>query len=264
MHLIDTHTHIYGEDFDADILETLARSAAAGVKTLLFPAIDPESNDRQQRLWERVEQDKESPVRCYQMMGLHPTSVKENYREWLEETRQLLFANPDRYVGVGEIGLDYYWDRTYEKEQIEVLTEQIGWAKSLDKALCLHVRKAYEEVLHLLKDLNYATYRGVMHCFGGGTNQALRSIEMGFYIGIGGVVTFKNAGMAQVVKDIPLERIVLETDSPYLAPVPYRGKRNESAYILDIAKKVAEIKELPLEAVAEQTTHNAQELFGII
>lgn len=263
MHLIDTHTHIYGEDFDADIRETLARAAAAGVKTLLFPAIDPESNDRQQRLWELIEQEEGSPVRCHQMMGLHPTSVKENYKEWLEETRRLLFANPDGYVGVGEIGLDYYWDRTFEREQTEVLKEQIGWAKQLDKALCLHVRKAYEEILHLLREMNYATYRGVMHCFGGGTNQALRAIEMGFYIGIGGVVTFKNAGMAQVVKEIPLERIVLETDAPYLAPVPYRGKRNESAYILDIAKKVAEIKELPLEAVAEQTTHNARELFAL-
>lgn len=258
MNFIDTHTHLYCDDFDADCTETLNRCAAAGVTTLFLPAIDPETYDRQEEFVNSFDSDK---VKLYQMMGLHPTSVKEDWEQQLAQARQRLFDNPDKYVAVGEIGLDYYWDRTFEVQQQEVLKEQMRWADQLNLPVALHVRKAYEEILHLLKELNLSHYRGVMHCFGGDISQARRSIDQGFYIGIGGVVTFKNAGMAEVVKAIPLNRIVLETDSPFLAPVPYRGKRNESAFVVEVAKKIAELKGVSLNEVAEQTTENAKTLF---
>lgn len=264
MHLIDTHTHIYGEEFDQDRSEMIQRSIEAGVKTLILPAIDPESFDRQEALWEAYQSPTENPeIHIHQMMGLHPTSVKENYQQWLFQTEQLLMQHPEKYCAVGEIGLDYYWDRTFENEQQEVLKIQMQWAQQLDKPVALHVRNAYQEMFALLRGLQYTTYKGVMHCFGGTPEEALTAVEMGFHIGIGGVVTFKKAEMAKVVETIPLEHLLLETDAPYLAPVPYRGKRNESAYVLEVAKKIAEIKQVSLEEVAIVTTHNANQLFGL-
>lgn len=262
--LTDTHTHLFCEEFDTDRNDALRRAGEAGVTTLLLPAIDPQTYDRLEAMMlQRHEVKAATGVRLFAMMGLHPTSVDADYATSLAEAKRRLFANPDNYVAVGEIGLDYYWDRTYEREQMEVLRQQIAWAKELDKPLSLHVRKAYEEILGLMKELNYGSYRGVMHCYGGSVNQALRAMERGLYIGIGGVVTFKNAGMAEVVRAVPLERIVLETDSPYLAPVPYRGRRNESAYVTEVAKKVAEIKEVTVEEVAATTSANAKLLFGL-
>ncbi len=264
MKLTDTHTHLYCEEFDPDRDDALRRAAEASVTTLLLPAIDPQSYDRLEAMMQqRKEVATRSGVRLFAMMGLHPTSVDAAWESSLAEAQRRLFANPDGYVAVGEIGLDYYWDRTYEKEQLEVLRRQMAWARELDKPVALHVRKAYEEVLGLLKETPHNGCRGVMHCFGGSVNQALRAIDSGMYIGIGGVVTFKNAGLAEVVRAVPLERIVLETDSPYLAPVPYRGHRNESAYVVEVARKVAEIKELNMEKVAETTSANAAQLFGL-
>lgn len=257
MTFIDTHTHIYSEEFDSDREATVQRALEAGIGIMLLPAIDPETYNRQEALW------KSNPLVFRQMMGLHPTSVKEDCEVLLAETQRRLFDYPEKYVAVGEIGLDFYWDRTFENQQLDVLKRQMRWAQELHKPVVLHIRKAYEEMLGLLKELNQTSYSGVMHCFGGSINQALRAIEHGFHIGIGGVVTFKNAGMTEVVKAVPLERIVLETDSPYLAPVPYRGKRNESAYVVEVAKKVAELKGITLEQVAETTTHNAVNLFGL-
>ncbi len=255
MQLIDTHTHIYDEAFDEDRDATIRRAIEAGVSPMFLPAIDSTTTQRQELLVDNY------PENFFEMAGLHPTSVKENFEEELKLVQHQLFHGTRKYVAVGEIGLDFYWDRTFEQEQIEVLRRQIEWAKELHLPIALHIRKAHNELFNLLKKLNYKHYDGVMHCFGGSVQEAQKAIELGFYIGVGGVVTFKNATLANVVAAIPLEKILLETDSPYLAPVPHRGKRNESAYVVEVAKKIAEIKQLPLEAVAEQTTQNAKALF---
>ena len=196
-------------------------------------------------------------------MGLHPTSVNADYERELSIVKEKLFTSSANYVGVGEIGLDLYWDKTYLEQQREVLRRQLLWARELQLPVCLHVRKAYNELFGLLRDLNFGTYRGVMHCFGGSVQEAQRAVEMGFHIGIGGVVTFKNATLANVSTAVPLERILLETDAPYLAPVPYRGKRNESSYIPIIAAKIAELRGISTEHVATVTTASAKALFRI-
>lgn len=257
--LIDTHCHLYDEAFDADRDEVLQRALAAGVSTMLLPDIDSSSTPRLRELYQ-------SHPDCFRpMAGLHPTSVKEDYQQELELVHSALFdPNPTtHYVALGEIGMDLYWDRTYEREQREALRTQMKWAFALDLPVALHIRKAHNEVFGLLRDLNRQTYQGVMHCFGGSVQEAYRAIEMGFYLGIGGVVTFKNATLAEVVKKVPLERLLLETDAPYLAPVPHRGKRNESAYISLIARHIAELRGLPYENVTEQTTENARKLFRL-
>lgn len=257
MTLIDTHTHLYDEAYDEDREATLQRAMEAGVTTLLLPAIDSQSTQRQEAL-------ANSRPECFrQMAGLHPTSVTDNYAEELALVERQLFYHTQDYVAVGEIGLDLYWDRTYEQQQVEVLRQQIRWAQQLNLPVALHVRKAHNELFALLRDLNSPSYSGVMHCFGGSVQEAHHALQLGLYIGVGGVVTFKNATLAQVVADIPLERILLETDAPYLAPVPYRGRRNESSYIVEVAKKIAEIKGISLDEVAEVTTHNAQQLFSL-
>lgn len=257
MKLIDTHCHLYDEAFDSDRDEAVRRAVEAGVCMMLLPDIDALSVERQERL------AASNPTVFREMVGLHPTSIRPEYDHDLEQVELRLRTNPDRYVAVGEIGMDLYWDRTYEAEQRDALRCQILLAQEFGKPVALHIRKAHNEVFGLLRDMNCSVYRGVMHCFGGSVQEARRAVEMGFHLGIGGVVTFKNATMAQVVKEIPLENLLLETDAPYLAPVPYRGKRNESAFVVEVAKKIAEIKQIPLEQVAEQTTANARDLFRL-
>lgn len=257
MKLIDTHCHLYDEAFDSDRDEAVRRAIEAGVCMMLLPDIDALSVERQERL------AASNPTVFREMVGLHPTSIRPEYDHDLEQVELRLRSNPDRYVAVGEIGMDLYWDRTYEAEQRDALRRQILMAQEFGKPVALHIRKAHNEVFGLLRDMNCTVYRGVMHCFGGSVQEARRAVEMGFHLGIGGVVTFKNATMAQVVKEIPLENLLLETDAPYLAPVPYRGKRNESAFVVEVAKKIAEIKQIPLEQVAEQTTANARDLFRL-
>ena len=257
MTLVDTHTHLYCEEFDNDRAEVVQRALQAGVDTMLLPAIDAESYERQHQL------ALSHPDHFREMMGLHPTSVKEDYREALSTAHQLLFQNPQQYVAVGEIGLDYYWDRTFEKEQLDALTIQLDWADELNLPVSLHVRNAYDDLFSLLRKRNRTHYQGVMHCFSGTVQQAYEAVEMGFHIGIGGVVTFKKSTMAEVAKAIPLERIVLETDAPYLAPVPHRGHRNESAFVLHIAQTVAQLRETPLDTIARVTTDNARKLFRL-
>ncbi len=233
---------------------------------ILLPAIDRESYDRQEQLAES------RPDLFRQMMGLHPTSVGENYTTDLELVRNKLFSNPDKYIGVGEIGLDFFWDTTYRNQQIEVLERQIGWAQELDKPIVLHLRNgkdgnsdndAYDAVFKLLERLSRNKYKGIMHCFSGTMEDAERAVDMGFCIGIGGTLTYKKSSLPEIVKALPLERIVLETDDPYLAPVPYRGRRNEPSYITFVAEKVAEIKNISSEKVADVTTANAKELFNL-
>ncbi len=255
--MIDTHCHLYDEAFDPDRDEAVGRAIAAGVETMLLPAIDSASLGRQEALASAY------PQHFRQMMGLHPTSVNADYERELSIVKEKLFTSSANYVGVGEIGLDLYWDKTYLEQQREVLRRQLLWARELQLPVCLHVRKAYNELFGLLRDLNFGTYRGVMHCFGGSVQEAQRAVEMGFHIGIGGVVTFKNATLANVSTAVPLERILLETDAPYLAPVPYRGKRNESSYIPIIAAKIAELRGISTEHVATVTTASAKALFRI-
>lgn len=263
--LTDTHSHIYAEEFDADRDDVVARAEQAGVRLILLPAIDKESYDRQEAL------AASRPDLFRQIMGLHPTSVGENYRSDLELAHDKLFSNPDKYIGIGEVGLDFYWDTTYRRQQIEALELQTGWAQALDKPIVLHLRNgkdgsvdtdAYAEVFRLLERCAYRG-RGIMHCFSGTMADAERATALGFLIGIGGSLTYKKSTLPDIVRALPLENIVLETDSPYLAPVPYRGRRNESAYVSLVAQKVAEIKGLSPDEVAAATTTNACQLFAI-
>lgn len=255
--MIDTHTHIYDEAFDGDREATIQRARDAGVDTLILPAIDSQSLERQERL------AAQHPDLCRQMMGLHPTSVNENLESELAMVRQRLFDPQRHYVAVGEIGLDFYWDRTFEAQQLEVLKRQLLWAEELDLPVCLHVRKAHNELFGLLHELNRPTWRGVMHCFGGSVQEAQRAVDLGFHIGVGGVVTFKNATLAKVAATVPLERIVLETDAPYLAPVPHRGQRNEPAYLKEVAATIAALRGIMPEEVDAVTTANACRLFAL-
>ncbi|MBR1849873.1 MAG: TatD family hydrolase [Bacteroidales bacterium] len=255
MQLIDTHCHLYDEAFDSDRAEAVARAEAAGVVLMLLPDIDATSVARQEQLAES------RPSLFREMVGLHPTSVGDDFEAALDVVERRLRSCPQRYVAVGEVGMDLYWDRTFAEQQREALRRQMLLAEEFGLPVALHIRKAHNEVFGLLRDLGRGAYQGVMHCFGGSVQEAQKAVEMGFHLGIGGVVTFKNATMADVVRAIPLERLLLETDAPYLAPVPFRGKRNESAFIVQVAKKIAEIKSLSLDEVAEQTTINARNLF---
>ncbi len=263
--LTDTHSHIYAEEFDTDRDDVVARAEQAGVRLILLPAIDKESYDRQEAL------AASRPNLFRQMMGLHPTSVGEDYRSDLELAHDKLFSNPNKYIGIGEVGLDFYWDTTYRRQQIEALELQTGWAQALGKPIVLHLRNgkdggadtdAYAEVFRLLERCAYRG-RGIMHCFSGTMADAERAAALGFLIGIGGSLTYKKSTLPDIVHALPLENIVLETDSPYLAPVPYRGRRNESAYVSLVAQKVAEIKGLSPDEVAAATTTNACQLFAI-
>ncbi len=255
MRFVDTHTHLYDPAFDADRLEALLRALDAGVDRMLLPAIDSASVAAMRSL------ALTHPSHFRLMAGLHPTSVGEDFEAELEVVLREL--RQPGIVAVGEIGMDLYWDRTFEAQQREVLRRQLLWAVERDLPVALHVRKAHNEVFALLREINCPSWRGVMHCFGGSLPEAHRALEMGFHLGIGGVVTFKNATMAEVVKAVPLERLLLETDAPYLAPVPHRGKRNESAYIPLVAAKVAELKGVTLDEVAAVTTASAETLFGL-
>lgn len=257
MKIIDTHSHLYDEAFATDRDEAVRRAADAGVVKMLLPAIDSGSVDALDKLHSRY------PDVFFKMAGLHPTSVRENYAEELCLVEKQLEKDLKSYVAVGEIGLDFYWDDTFRKEQIEVLETQLAWARKYGLPVSLHVRKAYNEIFEILKKDEFRTVTGVFHCFGSSVQDAAKVLDLGFLIGVGGVVTFKNATLAEVVKNVPLEKILIETDAPYLAPVPFRGKRNESAYCVNIASKIAEIKNVDVEYVAEVTTANAVALFNL-
>ena len=284
--MIDTHCHLYDEAFDSDRSAAVSRAIDAGVDTMLLPAIDSLSHHRQEALATAY------PQHFRQMMGLHPTSVNADFQKELDIVQHKLFEienlkvksetsqerasqdlnnfnfqfspfNSKKYVAVGEIGLDLYWDKTFLDQQLHVLRQQMLWAEQLGLPVCLHVRKAHNELFGLLRDLNRPQYSGVMHCFGGSVQEAHRAVEMGFHIGIGGVVTYKNATLADVARAVPLDRILLETDSPYLPPVPYRGKRNESSYIPIIADYIATLRGITLQEVADTTTASARQLFRL-
>lgn len=254
MILIDTHCHLYSEEFDNDIGQVMERAMKKGVQRFYLPAIDSSATGAMLQLEEKY------PGACYAMMGLHPCYVKENYKEELTHVEEWLHKR--KFAAVGEIGLDYYWDKTFAEEQVFAFRTQIEWALQYNLPIAIHTRNAMQQAIDIVKSYADKGLRGVFHCFSGSVEQAREIIKTGFYLGIGGVLTYKNAGLPEVLEKISLEHIVLETDAPYLTPVPFRGKRNESSYLEYVALKLADVKKVSLEEIAAITTRNAKNIFG--
>jgi len=253
--IVDTHTHLYLEQFKEDVDKVISRAKENGVSKFVFPAIDSSHFQDMHNLKNKY------PESIYLMTGLHPTNVKENYKEELGFVTKTLKNH--NYVAVGEIGIDLYWDKSTLKEQQEAFRFQIRLAIKNDLPIVIHCREAFDEIFEILSEENCDTLRGVFHCFTGDLNQAKKAISLGFLLGIGGVVTFKNGGIDKFLNQIDLKHIVLETDSPYLAPVPFRGKRNESSYIIYVLEKLSELYKIPKEEIALVTTNNAKKLFSL-
>ena len=257
MQFIDTHTHLYSEQFDEDQESKIREAIDSGVGKFFLPNIDLDSVKGMNTLVKKY------PRQCYAMMGLHPCSVGADYKNVLDQFDKNL-AKDSHYIAIGEIGIDLYWDKTFLKEQQDAFRIQINWAKKLNLPIVIHCREAFDEILEILDEVNDDSLKGIFHCFTGNLEQAQHILNYGnVKLGIGGVVTFKNAGLDKVVSQLNIEDLVLETDSPYLAPAPYRGKRNESAYLIRVAEKVAEIFQLSMSEVARITTENALEIFTI-
>ena len=255
MQLIDSHTHLYVSQFDDDREEVLARAIKEGIDTFLIPAIDASYYKRMRSLQAMA------PKKIHLMAGLHPTHVKENHQEELAVVKAELDSHT--YCAVGEIGIDLYWDTSYLKEQQEAFALQIQWAIERDLPIVIHCREAFDEVFEVLERFRTENIKGIFHCFTGTKEQALQAIDHNLLLGIGGVVTFKNGKIDQFLNEIPLTNIVLETDSPYLAPVPYRGKRNESSYLSLVLAKVAAVYGCSKSEVALQTTANIHRIFSL-
>lgn len=255
MELIDTHCHIYLPEFEKDRDETIQRGLKSNVKKFVLPNIDSSTMENMLTL------AKSYPAHCFPLAGLHPSSVEEDYIEELKNIRNYL--DKRKFWGIGEIGLDFYWDKTFEKEQRKALRTQLEWALEFDLPAIIHNRESFDETIEIVKEVGAGKLRGIFHCFTGTLDQARSIIDLGFSLGIGGILTFKNSDLGQTLVHIPLEKIILETDSPYLAPVPKRGKRNEPAYLPYIANKLAEIKDLDVHQITEQTTLNAMNIFSI-
>ena len=255
MNLTDTHCHLYSEEFSQDIDDIIRRAEAAGVTRFYLPAIDSTAIVQMLALEERY------PGKCIAMMGLHPCYVKENYEQELAIAAGWLQKR--KFAAIGEIGLDHYWDKTFVKEQEIAFRTQIEWALSYNLPIVIHTRNAMQETINIVKEYVPAGLRGIFHCFSGSYESAKEIIKAGFYLGIGGVVTYKNGGLAEVLEHISLQHLVLETDAPYLTPVPFRGKRNESSYLQYVVTKLAAIKNCTEEEVAMATTANAEKIFGI-
>jgi TatD DNase family protein len=256
MFLVDTHTHLFSESFDSDRTEMVNRAIDSGVKYLLLPNIDLESIEPMYALCSQF------PANCFPMMGLHPGSVDEHWEMKLKIIKEHLFSRKN--IAVGEIGMDLYWDKTFIQEQRQTFKMQVEWAKELNLPIVIHAREAFEEIFEILDKINDDKLNGVFHCFTGNLEQAKHIASYGgFKLGIGGVLTYKKSGLDEVLKHIPLEELILETDSPYLPPVPHRGKRNESAFLNLIAEKVSDIYQVSMEEVARITSKNAFELFHL-
>ena len=252
---VDTHTHLFVTEFDIDRADAVRRAVDAGVGTLCLPAINGESLPSLMAMCD------EFPSVCHPMIGLHPTELGEDYEAVLDRMYDILKSD-DRFVAIGEVGLDFYWDDTRKREQEEVFRRQIEWALETGLPLAIHSRSAFDELYAVMDDYRGRGLSGVFHCFSGSEEEALKLLSFdGFYLGIGGVVTYKKSTLPDVLKCVPLERVVLETDSPYLAPVPKRGKRNESAYVPYIADFLAAMYGCSVEQVAAVTTANARKLF---
>ena len=255
MQIIDTHTHLYLKEFKDDIDKVIARSINSGIDKFIFPAIDS-SHMKQMHFLQ-----KKYPSNIHLMSGLHPVYVKENYKQELD----LVVQNLDNhnYVAIGEIGIDLYWDKTFLKQQQEAFEFQIRLAISNDLPIVIHCREGFDEIFEILDSEKCTKLRGVFHCFTGTLDQANRAIRLGFKLGIGGVVTFKNGGLDKFINQIDLQHLVLETDAPYLSPVPFRGKRNESSYITYVLSKLSELYEISEIEIAKATTKNAIKIFNL-
>ena len=253
--MIDTHAHIYAEQFNEDIEHVLERAHEHGIEKIVMPNIDHASIDGMMEL-----EEKHSGF-CYSTMGLHPCSVNKDFEKELYLVEEWL--NKRSFVAIGEMGTDLYWDKTYVDQQVEAFKIQCEWAKQFELPIIIHCRESLDLTINLVEELKSDKLSGVFHCFNGSVEQAKRIKELGFHIGLGGVSTFKNAGMDKVIPDLDLGHVVLETDAPYLAPVPYRGKRNEPAYVKEIGQKVADYREMSLDQLDEVTTNNPLKLFGL-
>jgi TatD DNase family protein len=257
MNLADTHTHIYAKEFDADRDAVIRRSVEAGAKRLFLPAIDREHHAPMLALAAQY------PELCFPMMGLHPTSVGESYEEELGVVEEHLQKGIIKYYAIGECGIDLYWDTTYRVEQEIALECQFDLAIRYNLPLVIHTRNSMDIALTMLENRADPRLRGIFHCFGGNISQAKKAISLGFSLGIGGVVTYRNSGLQAVIEQVSADNLVLETDAPWLPPVPHRGQRNEPAYLTFILRKIAEIKNLSPEEVAGMTFNNATRIFGI-
>lgn len=251
--LIDTHAHLYSPEFDQDRPAMIQRAIDNGVQQFFLPNVDASSIPKM------LELEAQYPGKCHAMMGLHPCSVDGNYKAVLAEMEKMLAERP--FCAIGEIGLDYYWSLEFVKEQKDAFRIQCQWAKELDLPIVIHARDSLDDLIAMVGEEKTENFRGIFHCFGGSLEQAQKIIDLGFLMGLGGVLTFKKANLDVIVQDIDLKHLVLETDAPYLAPVPHRGKRNESAYIRLVAEKLAEIKGVSVEEVGEITSQNALKLF---
>lgn len=255
MILTDTHTHLYYETDPEKLSDLMQRSLDNKVSRLFLPNVDSESMALVFGLTEQY------PEYCFPMLGLHPCDVKENFKEELDSISKEIARR--KIYAIGEIGIDLHWDKTTLSIQQQAFRTQIGWAKHSGLPIVVHCREAFDEIFDILSELKDDKLRGIFHCFSGTLEQAEKVIQLGFYLGIGGVLTYKNSGLDKVVQDISLDHLVLETDSPYLTPVPFRGKPNESSYLIYIAQKLADLKQVSLEEIAEVTTYNSRVVFGI-
>ncbi len=252
--MIDTHCHLYASVFQSDEKQVLERAKAAGIERIFLPAIDNETHE------DLIEFAQKYADYCMPMMGLHPCSVNETVENELRIVRDYLTSLS--FMAIGEIGLDFYHSTDFKEMQFHAFNQQIEWGVEMSLPLVIHSRSSMDECIKSVEYVGNGKATGIFHCFGGDERQALKVIEMGFYLGIGGVVTYKNAGLAELVKRISLDHIVLETDAPYLTPVPFRGKRNEPSYIQYVAEKIAEIKGISIDEVVEITTQNAKKIFS--
>ncbi len=256
MKIIETHAHLYDEQYDTDRTAMIERALAAGVTEFWLPNCDSETIPGMMELAQTY------PNQCRPMIGLHPTYVKENVEQELQIMQEWLEKSADAFVAIGEIGLDFYWDTTFAEQQKEAFSRQLGWAKQYQLPIAIHCRNAFWETVELIEKHNDPNLRGIFHCFSGGVEEARKVVELNFLLGIGGVVTFKNGGLDKVIPEVGLEHLVLETDAPYLAPVPYRGKRNEPSYLPLVAQRIADLKQVPVQTIIEQTTANALQLIS--
>jgi len=251
---VDTHTHLYDEQFDADKQAMIQRALDAGVTRMYMPNCDSGT------IAGMLDYADKWPENCFPMMGLHPTYVKENYKQELDTVAEWLAKR--KFYAVGEIGLDYYWDLTYKEQQIEAFDTQVSWALQYDLPIVIHSRESTQDCIDIVRKHQNGKLRGIFHCFSGTLDEARQIVELGLHLGIGGSLTYKKSILSEILKEIPLSHVVLETDAPYLAPVPYRGKRNESSYIPIIAQQLADVKSMSIAELAGITTQNAEKVFN--
>jgi TatD DNase family protein len=255
MEFIDSHTHLYAEEFNNDRLSVIEEAISKGIKKMILPNIDAETIPQMMATVQVF------PENCFPALGLHPTSVKQDYKKQLDAIFHLL---PQiNCVGIGEIGIDLYWDKTYLEQQIDAFKTQIIKAQELNLPVIIHCRESFDVIMEALNAIPGPLPTGIFHSFTGSAEQAQKIIDLNFLIGINGVITYKNSKLDEVITNIPLENIVLETDSPYLTPVPFRGKRNNSSYLIYIAQKIADVKKVPIEQVASITTQNTENTFRL-